>query len=110
MKKVVLIAAGLMVCLASDGVFAATYTAIDLNPSGFTQSYANGISGNQQVGYGYGSATGNSYHALLWNGSAAGYVDLNPSGFTSSQAYGISGSQQVGYGRPGTGNNNHALL
>jgi hypothetical protein len=112
MKKFVLFTAGLMVCLAGDGVLAATYTAIDLNPSGFTGSAIGGISGNQQVGWGNGGwVTGHSAHALLWNGSAKGYIDLNPSGFISSYAYGISGNQQVGDGSGSvTGNKSHALL
>jgi len=57
-----------------------TYTAIDLTPSGFDNSFAYGISGTQQVGGGSGSATGGNQHALLWSGSAASFVDLNPSG------------------------------
>ncbi|MCI0499903.1 MAG: PEP-CTERM sorting domain-containing protein [Planctomycetales bacterium] len=82
-----------------------------MNPSGFTRSIARGISGNQQVGYGYGSATGNKEHALLWGGSAASCVDLNPGGFTYSYAWGISGNQQVGAGNgSATGNREHALL
>jgi hypothetical protein len=81
---------------------AASY--VDLNPSGFNWSYALGTSGTQQVGGGYGSATGGNYHALLWNGSADSFIDLNPSGFAYSEALGISGTQQVGWG------NGHALL
>ena len=61
---------------------AVTYTVVDLNPSGFTESYANGTSGTLQVGGGYGTATGGDSHALLWSGMAGGTVDLNPSGFT----------------------------
>ncbi len=57
-------------------------SAVDLNPSGIDLVYAYGISGGQQVGSGYGSATGGIiYHALLWSGTAASAVDLNPSGF-----------------------------
>ncbi len=86
----------------------AQYTFIDLNPSGFIDSAALGISGSQQVGSGL---TGGNSHALLWSGTAASAVDLNPSGFTESGAGGISGSQQVGNGYgPGTGGNSHALL
>ena len=54
-----------------------SYIAVDLNPSGFTESFADDISGTQQVGEGSGSATGGNGHALLWNGSAASYVDLD---------------------------------
>jgi hypothetical protein len=87
---------------------AASY--VDLNPTGFTVSYAYGTNGTQQVGYGTGPATGyNIYHALLWNGSAASCVDLNPVGFSQSYASGISGTNQAGYGTT-TGGSTHALL
>lgn len=82
------------------------FTAIDLNPSGFSFSVAEGISGGRQVGYGYGPAVGHpgQPHALLWRGSAASVVDLHPSGFTNSTARAICGDQQVGEA------NGHALL
>jgi len=85
-------------------------SAVDLNPSGFSESYATGNSGGQQVGYGYDAA--NSEHALLWSGTAGSLVDLNPNSAWQSAANGISGSQQVGYGSSplDTGNNGHALL
>jgi hypothetical protein len=64
-----------------------------------------------QVGYGYGSATGGNYHALLWSGTAESVVDLNPPGFVESYANDISGEWQLGYGRgPATNGQNHALL
>jgi hypothetical protein len=109
LKKIVLLAAGLMVYLVADGVSAQTYTAIDLTPSGFVCE-AYGVSGNQQIGTGY-VLQGGYECALLWNGSATNYVDLNPGGFVDSKACGISGNQQVGYGRGSvTGNRYHALL
>ena len=81
-----------------------SYIAVDLNPSGFTESGGLGTSGTQQVGW------GNS-HALLWNGSAASYVNLNPSGFNYSVGEGISGARQVGWGYGSTtGGKEHALL
>ena len=83
---------------------ALTYTAIDLHPSGFTDSVAYGVGGGQQVGEGFMSNF--SEHALLWTGTAASVVDLNPSGFTGSRALGASGGQQVGYGL----GPDHALL
>ena len=82
---------------------------VDLNPSGFSESTGEGISGPQQVGGGSGSATGGQSHALLWSGTAGSFVDLNPSGFTESGGYGISGTQQVGIGET-VGLNYHALL
>jgi len=71
---------------------------VKLNPAGFTNSYASGTNGTQEVGDGDGTSTGSNYHALLWNGSAGSAVDLNPSGFTTSDAIGIIGTQQVGEG------------
>lgn len=94
---VMLLAAG-----GASQAWGASYKAIDLNPSGFSHSVAQGISGTQQVGC--GGATGGNEHALLWSSSAASYVDLNPSGFEWSEAFGISGTQQVGRG------DSHALL
>jgi hypothetical protein len=71
---------------------------VDLNPSGFTVSEAVGVSGGQQVGEGYGPATGDQTHALLWTGSAASVVDLHtflPPGFTASQALGIDADGNI---------------
>ena len=71
---VIVLAAG----TASQAVVV-SYIAVDLNPSRFAESYANGISGTQQVGSGWNPATGDYLHALLWSGSTASFVDLNPS-------------------------------
>src|SRR5205814_2014013 len=57
-----------------------------------------GVSGGQQVGYIYDSASSN-YHAALWRGSAGSLVDLNPTGATVSYAFGVHNNQQVGYAR-----------
>jgi hypothetical protein len=73
-------------------------SAIDINPtdlSGFNYSVANGVSGNQQVGYAQGS-TQSLTQAILWHGTAASAVDLNPSGFNGSEAFATDGTQQVG--------------
>ena len=81
--------------LASGG---ATYSFTDLNPSGFGESQAYGISGTQQVGFGDSGA-------LVWSGTASSAVGLN-----GSICLGTSGSQQIGYGE-GFGNGyRHALL
>jgi len=112
----ILASLGILAYLAMGGgqlQAAITYVAIDLNPSGFTGSEAWITNGTQQVGYGYGSATGGvGYsHALLWSGTAQSYVDLNPSGFAGSEARCTNGTQQVGYGYgSATGNKYHALL
>jgi hypothetical protein len=95
-------------------------TVINLNPTnltGFSQSVAQGIGGNQEVGYGGGSATGlnsinDNYHALLWHNTANSAVDLNPTnltGFTISRAFATDGAHQVGYG-VGSDTFSHALL
>jgi len=101
--------------LSQTGTGAATqvplFTAIDLNPPGFVESWATGISGGQQVGYGYGPATGGYGHALLWHGTAASLVDLHPRGFMISRALGISDGQEVGFGiSPQPAGGSHALL
>ncbi len=67
--------------------------AVDLNPTGFTQSFGEGISGSQQVGDGFGKATNNNSHALLCTGSASSAVDLNPAGFTVSEPFGTNGTR-----------------
>jgi hypothetical protein len=86
---------------------------VDLNPRGFDYSDAYRTNGTQQVGEGYGPATGGLNHALLWNGSAESYVDLStflPTKFASSYATGIDGYRNiVGYAYDNLGNN-HAIL
>ena len=68
-------------------------SAVDLNPVGFTFSEARGVFGGQQVGYGYGPATGGTFnHALLWSGTAGSAVDLQsflPENYTGSDAAAI---------------------
>ncbi|MFC1795083.1 hypothetical protein ACFL3Q_16040 [Planctomycetota bacterium] len=90
---------------------------VDLHPVAhphfFDYTYAYDISGGQQVGEGYGSATGGEWHALLWSGTAESIVDLHPAvGFDETVANGISGGQQVGYGGISFGETTewHALL
>ena len=68
---------------------------VDLHPTGFEGSCANGISGGQQVGWATLSYAGIT-HAGLWSGTAASWVDLNPAGATWSQANGVSAGYQVG--------------
>jgi hypothetical protein len=81
---------------------------VDLNPVGFTSSYALGTTGTQQFGYGYPTATPEVTHALLWNDSAANMVDLNPAGFIFSLASAGDVNHQVGYGQNNL-NQLHAL-
>jgi hypothetical protein len=78
------------------------YTMIDLTPTGAKTASARGIAGTQQVGT-VGLPTtavpAGVSHAVLWNGSANGFVDL---GIGSANALGDG--QQVGSA------NNHAAL
>jgi hypothetical protein len=84
---------------------------VDLNPPDFTVSYALGVSGNSQVGFGTRLA---GHHALLWHGSAESFVDLDPGTFNGgTYAVGASNSTQVGYGlaiAPGQPTQSHALM
>jgi hypothetical protein len=82
---------------------------VDLNPSGFYNSVATGISGTQQVGWGQ-PTSGSRERALLWNSSAPSYINLHPSGYYDSFAKGTSGTQQVGMGHPTSTSWSHALL
>ncbi len=73
-------------------------TGVDLNPTGFTYSEADGVFGNQEVGKGYSSLTGNQFHALLWNGASNAAIDLHlllPANFQKSWATSIDGSGNV---------------
>ena len=88
----------------------AAANAVDLNPSGFTNSVATAISGNQEVGYGNGAGTRFAQHALVWNGTANSAVDLNPTGFAASVADFTNGTNQLGHGTPTAGGQSHALL
>ena len=79
---------------------ATPYQAVDLNPAALTESWASGVGGGQQVGYGcYGLASSYSVRAMLWTGNADSAVDLNPYGFTWSGAEDTDGAQQAGWGR-----------
>jgi hypothetical protein len=71
---------------------------IDLNPAGYTYSWAYDVGQTQQVGDGTGP--GGYPHALMWSGTAESVTDLNPAGFFTSAASGIYGYKQVGYGTP----------
>ncbi len=71
---------------------------VDLHPLAYPLSWANGISGNVQVGYGNPNPQGPGYtHALLWRGTASSVTVLHPPGADSSEAYATDGTQHVGY-------------
>ena len=60
LNLMVLAAAVVLGLISGRPALAVMYTAFDLNPNGFKEAYATGISGTQQVGYGSCTATG--YH------------------------------------------------
>jgi uncharacterized membrane protein len=88
---------------------------VDLNPTGFSNSYAYGVYGNNQVGAGWGDATvtpplGPVSHALLWHGTPDSVVDLHPAGYAGSQANAAFKNDAVGIGFGPSGGLWHALL
>ena len=70
---------------------------VDLNPNGFSASWANATNGAIQVGAGSVVNVINGWHALKWSGSADSVVDLDPNG-VRSEARGVAGDQIVGHG------------
>lgn len=112
-------ACGFLVIALASSAWPQTYTAVDLNPVGSEYSEAYGLSGGQQVGYGYMYSQSPTFDALVWSGNANNFVNLG-SGLASDGADGavavsISGGQQVGYeyvpdGQAATGYDRHALL
>jgi hypothetical protein len=72
-------------------------------------SEAVAVSGNSQVGVGFGGAI-SSRHALLWHGTAASVIDLHPPMYYDIYASGVFGETQVGYGRVTENSRFHALL
>jgi hypothetical protein len=74
-------------------------TPVNLHPGpGFDYSFATSVADGQQGGYGWGPATDDYGHALLWRGSAQSVVDLNPAGFYTSTVTAVRGGVQVGFG------------
>ena len=82
---------------------------VDLNPSGYAESEAYAVHGGMQVGYAYSSAT-QTYHAMLWHGSAASAIDLTPSTVTTAYATGLGNTTEVGAGVLVNSTVNHAFL
>jgi hypothetical protein len=90
-------------------------TAVDLTPAGFTTANAYGISGSFQVGNAvHPTLTGNQYHAMLWNSTAASYIDLHallPAGvYVRSDALGIAPNGDVIGSAVTPGGQAHAIL
>ncbi len=75
------------------------------HPGGAADSQANGVDGGQQVGR---ASIGGTYHAGLWNGTAASWRDLNPAVASFSYAYAVGDGQEAGY--VGLGSTPHASL
>ncbi len=92
--------------------FAVKYSVTILQPTGYTYSAGTAaITGNQ---VGYGSASGNPNHALLWSGTAASAIDLTPAGYSESLANAIVATggvpREAGEGTLASGAQPHALL
>lgn len=105
----VLVAAFQAIGLAASVAQAAThYTAIDLNPSGFTSSNAVGVSGTLQAGT--ASDESQVSHPFLWNSSAGVYTDLAGDGLTFGYLLASDGAQHVGGGYIAAIEQEHALL
>lgn len=64
-----------------------------LHPAGALQSFGNGVSGVDQVGY---IKAGANNHGALWTGSAASFVDMNPASAIASILNGTDGVRQAG--------------
>jgi probable HAF family extracellular repeat protein len=86
------------------GATATAYQALDLNPVGFSETWACGAGGGQQVGYScWGMPSRSSVRAMLWTGSAGSALSLHPGymlpdQFMWSGAVDTDGVQQVGWG------------
>ncbi len=94
----------------TTAAWAVGYKVVVLNPPGSLYAELYATSGNQQVGHGSISASGED-HALLWSGTPDSVVDLTPTGFNWAEAWGVEGGQQVGRGHgSATGGAEHALL
>jgi len=81
---------------------------VDITPLGYSGTLALSGSTAGQVGYGWGAATGDEYHALYWNGTADSAINLHhsleeiPIAFIESVAMGINDDGTiVGYARDG---------
>ncbi|MBD0369818.1 MAG: hypothetical protein ICV60_03120 [Pyrinomonadaceae bacterium] len=81
-----------------------------LHPAGFTHSFAEGVSGDEQVGYAFNTSGDGYSRAMLWHGTAQSAVSLHPAGYVTTVAWATNGVNQVGSGStPATGSQSHAL-
>src|ERR1700691_2066406 len=86
-----LVALALM-AIATNSARADTWTTLDA-PGAF-QTYAQGASGNDVVGY-YGGDTFGNPHGFIYNGST--WTTLDAPGALYTEAYGIDGNNIVGF-------------
>ncbi len=104
----------LAIFVATSQVRAASYSAIDITPSGMSDFYETAIaacSGTNLIGWAYGPTVYDSAtpHAYLWSGGSR--IDLTPAGFSAARAAAIDGGQIAGYGSgTSTNGNNHAMM
>jgi len=85
---------------------------VDLNPSGFSNTQATAVLNDQQVGFGFGTATGGHTHALVWSGTASSVLDLHqflPGDCTDSYASGIDSDGTIA-GRGQCASGTHAMI
>ncbi|MDX2118182.1 MAG: GC-type dockerin domain-anchored protein [Planctomycetota bacterium] len=69
--------------------------AVNITPSGASESVARGFDGNQIVGYGQFSGF---TRAGMWTGTTAStWVSLNPAGYQFSDAFAVGDGEQGGY-------------
>jgi hypothetical protein len=86
-------------------------SAVTLHPPGYTHSFAEGVGGDEQVGYAFDAHGGGGTRALLWRGTASSVASLHPAGYAATSALATNGLMQVGFGStPATEPLSHALL
>lgn len=87
------VCAGAILLLPAAMNAQAQYNYITLSVPGAVDTYANGISGNNIVGF-YDTGTGTTDQGFLYDGSA--YTTLSVPGAEDTEAFGISGNDIVG--------------
>jgi len=69
------------------------WTVTNLHPTGPFESFGQGVTGGNQVGWvNFGDT-----HAALWSGTASSFVDLHPDVASDSRALAVDGNTQAGY-------------
>ena len=94
MKKAFALTAAILLLCVVGGSASAGWETVSLHPAEATGSLAYGVYRGQQAGV---ARLDGANHAILWSGSAAGWVDLNPAGATYPVARGVYADRQVGY-------------